>query len=116
MEFKKFRDPIIDPLKIAFQRSVQINEILNYPHAGNDVLHCQGVIEGEEKEFILKISRHADADFLNEKAILNRLRNGGVKVPRVIEYGKADTQEYLLLEKLPGKRISFIFWPVWPSS
>ena len=62
MEFEKFRETIIDPFKIEFKSSIQIENILNYPHAGNDVFHCIGLIEGERKEFILKISRHSASE------------------------------------------------------
>lgn len=108
MDFAKFREPITDPFRIPFRKSIQIVEILNYPHAGNDVMHCRGRVDGESREFILKLARHRDADFEREDWILGQPELKKLPVARVIEFGLTQGCEYLVLEKLPGKRISFV--------
>lgn len=108
MDFAKFREPITDPSRIQFRKSIQIIEILNYPHAGNDVMHCRGKVDGESGEFILKLARYSEADFERENRVLGQPDLEKLQVPRVIEFGLAQECEYLVLEKLPGRRISFV--------
>lgn len=108
MQFEKFRELQIDPFAIKFKNDIVINSILNYPHAGNDVLHCLGTINKKKDEFYIKVERHPDANVFQEYSILNQLNSPEIKLPTPIELGKIENYNYLVLKKLPGQRLSFI--------
>lgn len=108
MYFEKYRELLLDPFAVQFQR-VEIESIVSYPHAGNDVIECIGAVDKGRANFFVKFERHRDADFENEIYFLNKLQQAAsLKIPKVIETGRHQGINYLVLEKLPGARISFI--------
>ena len=107
MKFEKYRELRVDPLGIRFSR-INIDKIINYPHAGNDVIECIGSVDGKTSDFFIKFERHSDANFDNEVFFLEKLQQWGIKVPRVIEFGSHEQIKYLVLEKIAGARLSLL--------
>lgn len=104
MFIEKFRELIVNPFDVKFN-CFSINQILEYPHAANDVIHCT---DRNGMHFIVKFSRHAEADFENELIFLNILADYDIKVPKVIESGNHNGVDFIVLEYIEGKRISQI--------
>lgn len=102
----KWRDLIIDPFKINF-KNIEINKIVSYPHAGNDVLECIGIYDNQETSFILKIERSKMANFSNEVKILEKLSKK-LLVPTVYEFGSHNNHKYIVLSKMTGRKLSEI--------
>ncbi|KYC46415.1 MAG: serine/threonine protein kinase [Candidatus Methanofastidiosum methylothiophilum] len=103
MQFPKFREPIVDPMIIPLQKA-SIDNIMGYLPAGNDVLLCSGMVNNKYSLFILKISRHKEADFKNEFEQVT-LVSEQIKTHQVFEYGIVQDHEYLVLDWIEGKRI-----------
>ena len=93
-----------DPFAIKFQR-FQLENILGYPHAGNDVFHVEGIWESSRCRGYLKVQRQAGADIAREAELLTALplRN----LPEVLEWS-ADPVCWLLTKEAPGERLSTI--------
>ncbi len=100
---KKWRETC-DPFALNFT-NFKLNEILGYPHAGNDVFHVKGVSNGKEIFAFIKVARRKDADLINEVNILNQLDIPFF--PRVIDYDR-ENGSYSVTEALPGMRLSAI--------
>jgi len=100
---KKFRELVIDPNLIPFS-NWKIDSILEFYHAGNDVLHCLGT---DNKHYILKLSRHSDSNFSNHALISKILIDfGWENIQPCIEYGCFNSIEYLVLPFRTGFRLS----------
>ncbi len=102
-EPEKWREGI-DPFSLPLQH-VQIQEILGYPHAANQVFYIRGLQNGNEGYYYLKFAHHADANLKNEVEII-RLLNEPL-APRVVEYDPQNYR-YELTEQIEGKRLSVI--------
>ncbi len=102
-EPQKWREGI-DPLALPLQ-NVQIQEILGYPHAANQVFHLRGLCHGQEGYYYLKYAHHPDASFRNEVEIIRLLRSP--LAPNVVEYDGLNYR-YTLTEQIEGKRLSVI--------
>lgn len=83
----------------------RLEHVLGYPHAGNDVFHVKGLLNGEPAEAYLKVARHVDADVQRELAVLQALTSP--VVPKVIAHHPTE-QAWLLTKALPGRRLSVI--------
>ncbi|MFH0969170.1 MAG: aminoglycoside phosphotransferase family protein [Patescibacteria group bacterium] len=73
--------------------SGQINRVYNIN--GKYVLKIEGDIEIKK------------GLFKHQPEITERLLYAGVKVPKIIDYGKVDGKEYLLMEKVKGTNLSY---------
>lgn len=93
-----------DPFSLPFQR-FHLQEVLGYPHAGNDVFYVRGEYDGREVPAYLKAARRKDAALKREAEVLTQL--DGDIYPRVLE---ADWEHgaFLLTQALPGQRLSVI--------
>jgi fructosamine-3-kinase len=100
---KQFRELIRDPFEVPFS-NFELDAVLEYFHAGNDVLHCLGK---DSKHYVVKFARHKDSNFRNHVEILEALRNSGyTSIQTVIEHGTFKDTEYLVLSYVHGKRIT----------
>ena len=93
-----------DPFAIKFQ-SFQLENILGYPHAGNDVFHVEGIWKDQRCRAYLKIQRQAGADIKREVEVLERLSRKNT--PEVLEWSVMPTC-WLLTKEASGERLSVI--------
>ena len=71
MQPAKWRETC-DPFALTFTR-FRLTEVLGYPHAGNDVFHVRGLLDGREATAYLKVARQPGADIEREIALLAQL-------------------------------------------
>lgn len=93
-----------DPFAIKFQ-SFRLENILGYPHAGNDVFYVEGLWKDQPCRAYLKIPRQTGADIRREVEVLEKLslRN----TPEVLEWSIVPTC-WLLTKEAPGERLSIL--------
>ena len=103
---EKWRDSLIDTFEIKF-KSVKLEAIVSYPHAGNDVFECLGMYNNEKTSFFLKLERSKMANFDNEVKILN-LISGRLPVPSIYESGVYKNTKYIVMSKIMGEKLSTI--------
>lgn len=108
--YEKWRELSVDPFTIQFD-NIKLQKIISYLPAGNDVVECEGFINGEHLNVIIKIERSKVADFVTEASHLKKLKEHFYlePIPCVYEEGKINDKTYLVLEKLDGDRLSDIF-------
>lgn len=99
----KWRDGI-DPFALPLEH-VQIQEILGYPHAANQVFYLRGLRDGQEGYYYLKYAHHRDANLRNEVEIIRQLRSP--LTPEVVEYD-ANSYQYELTRQIEGQRLSVL--------
>jgi len=105
--YEKWRDLDIDPLDIPF-KTLKIKKIISYPPAQNDVIECLCDYNKKDINVVIKVERSKMAEFeveINHLKELENLRN----IPNLIEYGKYNNKNYIVLEKVDGERLSDIF-------
>lgn len=105
--YEKWRDLDIDPFKIPFQ-AIKIKKIVSYPPAQNDVIECLCDYNKKDINVVIKVERSKMAEFeveINHLKELENLKN----IPNLIEYGKYNNKNYIVLEKVDGERLSDIF-------
>ncbi|MDD4188374.1 MAG: aminoglycoside phosphotransferase family protein [Bacilli bacterium] len=109
-KYKKWRSLEVDPFVVDFKK-IKIKSIISYPPAGNDVIECKCYINNILKNVFIKFERSKMANFDNEIKSLKLISEKGYcnKTPIVIESGKVDNKEYIVLDKLDGERLSDIF-------
>lgn len=109
MKYEKWRDLSLDPLCVKYNHFKLIS-IISYPPAQNDVIECIVRIKEQEKNVFIKFERSKMADLFIENKHLNILSNNKYykNIPKVIEYGKTENKDYIVLEKIKGKRLSDI--------
>ncbi len=101
-EPEKWREGI-DPFALPL-KNIQIQKILGYPHAANQVFYLRGLEDGKEGYYYLKYASHIDANLQNEIAILQQLHVPWI--PQVVEY---DTSyQYEVTRQIDGRRLSVI--------
>ncbi len=107
--YKKWRELSINPFEIKF-KELRVNEIINYPYAGNDVIECLCDYKGNIIDTFIKIERSKMADLSSERKNIEILRNNNyyLKIPKIIEYCKYNNKDIIALEKINGKRLSDI--------
>lgn len=66
---KRWRETC-DPFTLKYD-CFFLNEIIGYPHAGNDVFHVRGIAHGSETNAYIKVARQKGAAIDNEVTILN---------------------------------------------
>lgn len=93
-----------DPFRLPYH-SFQLNTVLGYPHAGNDVFHVQGVYHGKSITAYVKVARQQSASIENEVAILSQL--DGAVFPKIIDFDY-DTIPFSVSMEMPGIRLSSI--------
>jgi hypothetical protein len=67
---KKFGELVVEPGEVEFKK-IRIAKILEYLHAGYDVIHC---VDYRNVHYVIKFSRHNDTDFNNEISMLERMK------------------------------------------
>lgn len=101
---EKWRETM-NPSTLTFEH-FQLEEILGYPHAGNDVFYVRGKRNnGEEIKAFLKVERQKTADIEREVAVIQKLPLS-IKPP-IIDYSFS-TPKYLLTGEVQGSRLSVI--------
>ena len=103
MQPAKWRETC-DPFALNFTR-FRLTEVLGYPHAGNDVFHVRGLLDGHEATAYLKVARRPGADIEREIALLAQLCEP--IYPKVLDHG-ASPAPWSLTEELPGQRLSVL--------
>ena len=103
MQPAKWRETC-DPFALNFTR-FRLTEVLGYPHAGNDVFHVRGLLDGREATAYLKVARQPGADIEREIALLAQLCEP--IYPKVLDHG-ASPAPWSLTEELPGQRLSVL--------
>lgn len=93
-----------DPFALNYH-NFQLNEVLGYPHAGNDVFYVRGVVNGSKTNAYIKVARRKDAALDNEVAILNQLDSP--VFPQVLDCDCAHST-FTVTTELPGLRLSAI--------
>lgn len=85
MEYPKWRETC-DSYCLPYHH-FQLLEVLGYPHAGNDVFHVQGLLNGHKCTAYLKVQRQPDAAIRHEADILPQIQ--GLPVPTVLDGAEA---------------------------
>lgn len=93
-----------DPFTLNY-RSFRPEEILGYPHAGNDVFHMKGTVDGQPVRAYVKLARRKDAAIGREVQILSQL--DAPVYPKVLDYDRAQGT-FSVTAELPGRRLSVI--------
>ena len=93
-----------DPFAIQFQ-NFQLERILGYPHAGNDVFHVEGIWKNRRCRGYLKVQRQAGANVAREAEWLTKVPL--TNMPEVLEWS-AEPVCWLLTKEAPGERLSTI--------
>jgi aminoglycoside phosphotransferase (APT) family kinase protein len=104
---EKWRESLIDINSINFE-NVELEKIISYPPAGNDVFECIGKFHNKQLNFIVKSERGKFADFSNEIKILP-IVSKNFPVPKILESGKINGLTYIVLSKIDGDKLSDIF-------
>ena len=99
----KWRETI-DPFSLGYH-GFRPEEILGYPHAGNDVFHVRGTIDEKPVRAYIKSARQKERNFLTEVKLLSQLDDP--IFPRVLDYDK-EHGSFSVTEELPGLRLSVI--------
>jgi aminoglycoside phosphotransferase (APT) family kinase protein len=95
---------MIDPFSLRFH-SFRLDEILDYPHAGNDVFHVRGQYQTKPCDAYLKVERQSGADIRNEIEMLQSLPFP--LKPCLLDYS-LDSPVFVVTMACPGKRLSQI--------
>ena len=98
----KWRDGT-DPFALSFT-CFQLEEVLGYPHAGNDVFHVKGVHKERPVEAYIKVARHQEANLQREVQLLRQLSMP--HLPRLLDWDAE--YRWLVTEARPGQRLSVI--------
>ena len=104
---EKWRESLVDINEIKF-KNIEIEKIISYPPAGNDVFDCLGKYKSEKKNFIFKSERGSFANFSNEIKVLPKI-DKYMPVPKILESGSHDGHVYIVMEKMHGEKLSDIF-------
>lgn len=99
----KWRETI-DLSSLAFNQII-IDEILGYPHAGNDVFHARVYYRGNKEDAFIKVERQHGADIENEVNIMSALPFPCV--PKIIDYSLTEPR-YIVTKEVAGERLSMI--------
>lgn len=100
---KRWRETC-DPFVLDYN-NFQLNEILGYPHAGNDVFHVRGIANGNETTAYIKVARQKGAAIDNEVNILTQL--DAPIFPKVLDYDH-EHGLFSVTAEMPGLRLSTI--------
>lgn len=93
-----------DPFTLNFNH-FQLYEVLGYPHAGNDVFHVRGSVDGSETTAYIKVARQQGAAIDNEVKLL--LQMDAPVYPKVIDYDH-EHGLFSVTTDMPGRRLSTI--------
>ena len=99
---EKWRETM-DPRTLTFN-NFYLEDILGYPHAGNDVFYVSGIKnDGKEIKGFLKVQRQKTADIEREVSIIKTI--DFPFTPTIIDYSFKNTK-YILTEEMEGMRLS----------
>ncbi len=104
----KWRETVIDPHKIKFKNNLILEQVLSYPHAGNDVFECVGKLNNQEKKFFLKTQRNEKSNISNESMILPLLEKHNLPIPTILDSGMINDMAYVVTNALEGDKLSII--------
>ncbi len=93
-----------DPFALRYS-VFNLEEVLGYPHAGNDVFYVRGSVNGAETRAYIKAARHKDAAIVNEVDILSKLDEP--IFPKIIDYDR-ETGLFSVTREMRGQRLSVI--------
>ncbi len=93
-----------DPYSLNYH-IFKLEEVLGYPHAGNDVFYVKGLYNQKEVTAYIKVARQKGAAIENDVRIAGQL--DWESVPKVIDWDFGETPFSVTLER-PGKRLSVI--------
>lgn len=99
---EKWRETV-DPFSLGLH-TFRLNEVLGYPHAGNDVFQVRGMYQGAETEAYIKSARHREADLKREATLLLQLSMP--ELPRLLDHD--EDYGWLVTEAKAGQRLSVI--------
>jgi len=99
----KWRETI-DLSSISFNQII-IDEVLGYPHAGNDVFHVRIYYQGNKLNAFIKVERQYGADIPNEVNVISSLPLPCV--PRILDYSLTEPR-YIVTKEAAGKKLSAI--------
>lgn len=102
MKYEKWRETI-DPFSLPYT-CFELEEILGYPPAGNDVFHARGRYQGKTVSTYIKAARQQGADIARETSALCMLK--GFPTPPVIDGGLKPP--FCVTLSLQGERLSNI--------
>ena len=97
----KWRETV-NPFDLPY-KNFELQEVLGYPHAGNDVFHAKGLYKQKQVEVFIKVARQFGADIKNEIEVISRLNCD--LAPTVIDFGDNPTPFVVSLAK-EGERLS----------
>ena len=106
--YEKWRELDVNPFDIKF-KNIKLIKIISYPPAQNDVIECLCEYNKEEIYVIIKIERSKEAGLYIKAAYLKELEKQGIEnIPKIIEFGKYNNKDYIVLSKIRGERLSDI--------
>lgn len=101
---EKWRDTI-NPLELKMS-NFKIENILGYPHAGNDVFHVEGIFENKPCRAFIKVERQLGADVSKEIEIINKLEYA--QKPEILDFS-LETPAFIVTKEVVGERLSTLF-------
>lgn len=99
----KWRETI-DPFELPYKNFV-LEEVLGYPHAGNDVFHVRGRYQQKTVEAFVKVARQRGADIKREVETITKLE--WPNIPEIIDHDEKKERFVVSLAK-EGERLSAI--------
>jgi aminoglycoside phosphotransferase len=100
---EKWRDTA-DPFGLDFH-GFTLQEVLGYPHAGNDVFQVTGVYKNQQVEAFIKVARQRGADIRREIDIISRI--GWDLLPEILDHDD-EKQRFVVTRAKEGERLSTI--------
>lgn len=107
MIISKWRETIVDPHKIKFKNNLILEQVISYPHAGNDVFECIGKFNNQKISFFLKTQRNEKSNISNESKILPLL-DKYLPIPKILDSGMINDLAYVATNALEGEKLSII--------
>lgn len=86
-------------------KNFKIENILGYPHAGNDVFQVDAIFEEKPCRAFIKMERQNGADIAKEIEIINKLEYP--LKPKILAYS-LETPVYIVTQEETGERLSTI--------
>lgn len=93
-----------DPFCLPY-RNFTLQEVIGYPHAGNDVFQTRGICQGREVAAFVKVARQRGADIQREIDTIRAI--GWDVLPEIIDHDEGKKQFVVTAEK-EGERLSTI--------
>lgn len=109
VKYRKWRELSIEPSNIKFKH-IKLISIVSYPPAQNDVVESIVEMGNKQTKVFIKFERSMMSEISTENKHLNILKKERYyqKIPNVLEFGNVKNKNYIVLEKLEGRRLSDI--------